>query len=236
MKHILDNPVWNALCANNRPLGRVGDGVAYFLPEVSPFAALDVPAPIGLQILDDTFPFSSHVIFVSNQKVDVFLPWKLVVAIGGYQMLYKGPANPPSEGPEVIFLTTDHVPELVALTSLTNPGPFSKETIRFGHYEGIFDHGQLVAMAGQRMHPEGFAEISAVCTHPDHLGRGYARHLLLRQVNRIQQTNETPFLHVKADNARAIGVYKSLGFEIRTEIFFYVLMKNTNQTATQSNP
>ncbi|MEO6283136.1 MAG: GNAT family N-acetyltransferase [Dyadobacter sp.] len=228
MKHILDNPVWNALRTNNSSLGQVGDGVANFLPEVSPFAALDVPATLGLQVLHDTFPFSSHVIFVSNQKVEEFLPWKLVAAIGGYQMLYNGPANPESVGPEVVSLTAGHVPEMVALTSLTNPGPFARETIRFGHYEGIFDHGRLVAMAGQRLHPEGFAEISAVCTHPDHLGKGYARHLLLRQVNRIQQTNEKPFLHVKADNVRAIGVYESLGFVIRTEIFFYVLVKGTN--------
>jgi predicted GNAT family acetyltransferase len=168
------------------------------------------------------------VVFVSNEKVDVRPPWQLLARVGGYQMLYKGAANPVSEGYATMPLTMMHVPEMIALTSLTNPGPFLSETIRFGHYEGIFENEKLVAMAGQRMHPEGFAEISAVCTHPEYLGKGYARHLLLRQVNRIQQNGEMPFLHVKADNARAIGVYESLGFEIRTDIYFYVLKRNAD--------
>ncbi|MCF0071076.1 GNAT family N-acetyltransferase [Dyadobacter sp. CY261] len=226
MKQILDNPVWYALRAHNHALGQVSGGSAYFQPEVSPFVAVEGHALEGLPALHQAIPFGNNVIFVSNENVEIPLPWKLLAAIPGYQMLYKGPDFPAPEGPVTIPLTTDHVPEMIALTSQTNPGPFSTETIRFGHYEGVFDNARLVAMAGQRMHPEGHAEISAVCTHPDHLGKGYARHLLLRQVNRIQQNGEMPFLHVKADNARAIGVYESLGFEIRTEIYFYVLKKN----------
>jgi len=225
MKQILDNPAWHALRTHNRALGSVQEGSAYFLPEVSPFAAVEGPALDGLPALHEAIPFDHNVIFVSNENVEIPRPWQLLAAVPGYQMLYHGPVNPESDGPVTFSLTTEHVPEMLALTSLTAPGPSSAETIRFGHYEGIFDDGSLVAMAGQRMHPEGFAEISAVCTHPDHLGKGYARHLLLRQVNRIQQAGEQPFLHVKADNARAIGVYESLGFTIRTEIFFYVLKK-----------
>ena len=81
-------------------------------------------------------------------------------------------------------------------------------------------------MAGQRLHPGNYAEISAVCTHPDYLGRGYARQLLLQQVQRIKANGETPFLHVRDDNERAINVYKSLGFEMRAQIYFYVMAKN----------
>ncbi len=223
MKQILDNPAWHALRTHNRPLGSVQGGSAYFLPEVSPFVAVEGLALDGLPALYDAVPFDSNVIFVCNENVKIPRPWRLLVAVKGYQMLYYGPASPQTHGPAVTPLTTEHVPEMISLTSLTAPGPFSTETIRFGHYEGVFDDGRLVAMAGQRMNPEGFAEISAVCTHPDHLGKGYARHLLLRQVNRIQQHGEQPFLHVKADIARAIGVYESVGFEIRTEIYFYIL-------------
>ena len=223
MKQILDNPAWHALRTHNRALGSVQEGLAYFLPEVSPFVAVEGPALAGLPALYEAISFDHNVIFVSNENVEIPAPWQVLAAVPGYQMLYQGPVLPESDGPATIPLTTVNVPEMVALTSLTAPGPFSTETIRFGHYEGIFDHGNLVAMAGQRMHPEGYAEISAVCTHPDHLGKGYARHLLLRQVNRIQLAGEQPFLHVRTDNARAIGVYESLGFKIRTEIFFYVL-------------
>lgn len=225
MKQILDNPAWHALRTHNRVLGNVQGGSAYFQPAVSPFVAVEGPALQGLPALYEAIPFDSNVIFVSNENVEISPPWQLLAAVPGYQMLYRGPGNPGSEGPATVPLALEYVPEMVALTSLTAPGPFSEETIRFGHYEGIFDDGKLVAMAGQRMHPEGYAEISAVCTHPDHLGKGYARHLLLRQVSRIQQAGEQPFLHVKADNARAIGVYESLGFEIRTEIYFYVLQR-----------
>jgi predicted GNAT family acetyltransferase len=127
---------------------------------------------------------------------------------------------------ELVTLTDEHIPQMLALTALTNPGPFAERTIDFGHYQGIFDGDKLVAMAGQRLHPGNYAEISAVCTHPDYLGRGYARQLLLQQVQRIKANDETPFLHVRDDNERAINVYKSLGFETRTAIYFYVLTKN----------
>lgn len=227
MEHILDNPAWHALTSHNRPLGTVLGATAFFRPDVSPFTAVERPEQRHLTALHEAVPFDNVVIFVSNQKMDIPSPWKLLAAIDGYQMLHHGPANPVSEGgPSITTLAQEHVPEMLALTSLTNPGPFATETIRFGHYEGILEDGRLVAMAGQRLHPKGFAEISAVCTHPEHLGKGYARHLLLRQVSRIQKNEEVPFLHVKADNTRAIGVYESLGFAIRTEIFFHVLQKN----------
>ncbi len=82
---------------------------------------------------------------------------------------------------------------MLTLTQLTNPGPFAARTIDFGHYYGIFEGDKLVAMAGQRLHAFEYAEISAVCTHPDHSGRGYARELLLHQLHRIQTAKNIPF-------------------------------------------
>ncbi|SDE21060.1 FR47-like protein [Mucilaginibacter pineti] len=81
-------------------------------------------------------------------------------------------------------------------------------------------------MAGQRLHALPFAEVSAVCTHPNHLGRGYAKQLLIQQVNRIQAANQTPYLHVKDTNERAISVYESLGFAKRIPVFFYVIQRD----------
>jgi predicted GNAT family acetyltransferase len=80
-------------------------------------------------------------------------------------------------------------------------------------------------MAGQRLHIFNYAEISAVCTHPDYLGRGYAKQLLIHQINRIKTASEIPFLHVRYDNDRAIKVYESLGFSTQREIYFYVMQK-----------
>jgi len=80
-------------------------------------------------------------------------------------------------------------------------------------------------MTGQRLHVFNYAELSAVCTHPGHTGKGYARQLLQNQVRRIKALGEIPFLHVKYDNERAIKVYESLGFYVRREIYFYAILK-----------
>ena len=114
---------------------------------------------------------------------------------------------------------------MLALTKLTNPGPFASRTIDFGHYYGVFDGGKLVAMAGQRMHIEDYTEISAVCTHPDYLGRGYAKQLLLGQIHRMRAAGNIPILHVRKNNERAVKVYESIGFTPRTTIHFNILQK-----------
>ncbi len=113
----------------------------------------------------------------------------------------------------------------MALTQLTHPGPFLERTIEFGNYEGIFNSGELIAMAGQRMHAYEYVEISAVCTHPDHTGKGYGRSLINNQVYKIVEETNIAFLHVRADNKHAIKLYKHLGFTVRSEINIYVLQK-----------
>ncbi|MGZ3836850.1 MAG: GNAT family N-acetyltransferase, partial [Mucilaginibacter sp.] len=127
---------------------------------------------------------------------------------------------------QMVPLKDEHIPQMLALTKLTNPGPFAARTIDFGHYQGVFDEDKLVAMAGQRLHVFEYAEVSAVCTHPDHLGKGYARELLLHQINRIKAASGVPFLHVRYDNERAISLYERLGFSTRKEVYFYVLVKS----------
>lgn len=126
---------------------------------------------------------------------------------------------------ELISLTEEHVSQMLSLTKLTNPGPFAPRTIDFGHYRGIFEGDQLAAMAGQRLYAFNYAEVSAVCTHPDHTGKGYARQLLIHQINRITASGDIPYLHVRSDNDRAIKVYESLGFVTRCNVWFYVIKK-----------
>ncbi|WP_031527374.1 GNAT family N-acetyltransferase [Dyadobacter crusticola] len=225
MIHILDNPAWNALLTGNRDLGFLHKAAAYFKPDISPFVALAEPSEAYLAELYDILPFENEVVLVSNRQMEIAARWKLIASVRGFQMLYEGPAFDISAKTKLSDLTEAHIPDMRSLTQLTNPGPFLQRTIEFGHYQGIFEEQQLIAMAGQRMHPSGFAEISAVCTHPAHLGNGYAKTLVQHQVNRILEVNELPFLHVKADNERAIKVYEYLGFRIRTEIFFIVIQK-----------
>lgn len=102
--------------------------------------------------------------------------------------------------------------EMLELTTLTKPGPFAKRTHQLGTYLGIRRNGKLVAMAGERLKIPGFIEVSAVCTHPEHSGKGFARILMTEVMRRIVDREETPFLHVRESNQHAIALYEKLGF------------------------
>ena len=157
--------------------------------------------------------------------MEIPAPWKELDRVKGNQMIYE-PGVAFGESKTVLTgLTQEYVPQMLSLTKLTNPGPFAERTIAFGHYRGVFENGELAAMAGQRLHAFNYAEISAVCTHPDHTGKGYARQLLIHQINRITAAGEMPYLHVRSDNDRAIKVYESLGFVIRCNVWFSPIQK-----------
>jgi ribosomal protein S18 acetylase RimI-like enzyme len=225
MEHVLDNPAWNALISGNKHLSDGNDLVKYFDKEVSPFAAFKKNAADNFRLLYETLPHNGPILFITPVEMEIPGPWKVLQCVKGLQMICNAGAGQKGEVRKMVPLTDDHVPQMAALAKLTNPGPFEARTIEFGHYQGIFDDNKLVAMAGQRLHVFDYAEISAVCTHPDHTGKGYARQLLISQVNRIRAASGMPFLHVRHDNERAIKVYGSLGFCTRREIYFYAMIK-----------
>lgn len=121
---------------------------------------------------------------------------------------------------EAVVLTDADVPEMLELVQLTQPGPFEERTIDFGGYLGFRRDGRLAAMAGRRLHPDGWVEISAVCTHPDFQRQGLASRLVLAVAHGIQQDGLLPFLHVRATNEGAIRVYENLGFSVRRHFLF----------------
>jgi ribosomal protein S18 acetylase RimI-like enzyme len=223
MEKVLDNPVWNALISGNKNLSKGDSHIKYFEREVSPFVAFDEISTANFSLLHEMIPHDSPVLFVSPREIEIPEPWKVRHTIKGLQMICD--TDPAETEASLITLAEEHIPEMVALAKLTNPGPFGNRTIDFGHYRGIFESEKLAAMAGQRLHIFNYAEISAVCTHPDHTGKGHARQLLIHQINRIRAAGEIPFLHVRYDNERAIKVYESLGFSTRTFMYFYVIQK-----------
>ncbi len=126
---------------------------------------------------------------------------------------------------EIEPLTNDDGPEMLALATLTEPGPFFARTHELGDFVGVKREGRLAAMAGERLRPTGFTEVSGVCTHPDHRGHGYAAVLTRRVTQAILDRGEQPFLHVYAHNTGAIAVYEKLGFSLRREMAMTVLTR-----------
>ncbi|WKX16387.1 GNAT family N-acetyltransferase [Streptomyces sp. NL15-2K] len=144
--------------------------------------------------------------------------WEVTARIEGVQMVDDGVT--PAPDPEAVRLGPADVPEMLDLVARTRPGPFLPRTIELGTYLGIRRHGALVAMAGERLHPPGWTEISAVCTDPAVRGEGLATRLILAVSDGIRERGETPFLHTGAGNATAIRLYESLGFRLRRTTVF----------------
>ena len=107
------------------------------------------------------------------------------------------------------------------LVARTEPGPFRPRTYELGTYLGLHRDGRLVAMAGERLHPAGWTEISAVCTEPEYRGRGFAARLVGAVAAGIRARGETPFLHAAADNTGALRLYENLGFRTRMKVSFF---------------
>ncbi|MDQ0935463.1 ribosomal protein S18 acetylase RimI-like enzyme [Streptomyces turgidiscabies] len=144
--------------------------------------------------------------------------WEITFAVDGVQLVADGLADAPD--PEAVRLGPTDVPEILDLVERTRPGPFLPRTIEMGTYLGIRRDGVLVAMAGERLHPPGWTEISAVCTDPAARGEGLATRLILAVAHGIRERGETPFLHTAAENTNAIRLYESLGFRLRRPTAF----------------
>jgi ribosomal protein S18 acetylase RimI-like enzyme len=153
--------------------------------------------------------------------------WQLDAESTMIKMVWRA-GSPADDEPAIaaVPLAPSHAAQAHELATLTKPGPFGPRTIELGEYFGWFDGTRLVAMAGERMHAGSLREISGVCTHPGHQGRGLARRLMLTLVRRQMQRGETPFLHVMRDNATARRLYLRMGFtEIRESVVRVVSMK-----------
>jgi len=225
MAHILDNPCWNALNSGNKDLAEGDEHVKYFSAQVSPFVGLPEWNQQGFDHLYDVIPAERRIAFITSKEVEIPGSWEVVDYLVALQLVHTGAAPGRATSSEIVQLENKDVLQMIALTELTHPGPFFIRTIDFGNYEGIFGGKELVSMAGQRLHAGEYVEVSAVCTHPGHTGKGYATQLLVSQVHQIRSASAIPFLHVKEDNLHAIKLYKSLGFEVRKPLHIYSIRK-----------
>lgn len=224
---LLDNPIWNSLRTEHSRFA-AGNGLARsYLPEIGPLGGTANQSAEAYVALRELAGDGGVVVLFLQQPFLDRTNWTLIR--GGFvdQMVFEG-HRPPVPGrllsqAELRPLTTADITAMVELAELTEPGPFRNRTCELGRFFGIFDSGRLVAMAGQRMRIPGFIEVSAVCTHPDARGRGYARALMSTVMEDIFSQGAIPFLHVLAENDSAIRVYKDLGFVKRCTFHLAVL-------------
>ena len=224
--HHLDNPIWQALTTTHAGFAKTCKAARKFIPEVSILAGFSEPTPENYESLASLLTPGEPVGLFLQDAPDLPAAWTILSAGPLVQMVYERPLDGVrASQPEFVRLTGADVPEMLALTELTKPGPFGTRTHEMGDYFGIRSAGALAAMAGERLRIPGYTEISAVCTHPDYLGKGYASALMEMLVERICSRVERPFLHVRSTNVRAIQVYERLGFRTRAS-FHYIYCAN----------
>ncbi|HEV7525295.1 MAG TPA: GNAT family N-acetyltransferase, partial [Acidimicrobiia bacterium] len=195
-----------------------------FQTDVAPFAALpDEVGPHAWNALADLVgPGGGAVIF----RPSVVTPppdWQITTTINSLQMVATEPIGEPDDA--FVGLHAGDVDDMLALVERTKPGPFFRRTVELGTYLGHrrTPDGRLIAMTGERVHPAGYTELSAVCTDADARKTGLATRLVRAVAAGIEARGETPILHVVAENHAAIRVYEALGFSTRAAFEAFIV-------------
>jgi predicted GNAT family acetyltransferase len=221
----LDQVIWNALTTRQASIA-VGDALARcYPPDIAPFAAIADNSAASFAALERLVaPNAPAALFT----VEPVMPLGALAVLrrGSVEQMVGSPIEDLSRLQEAVTLGTADLPAMRELVELTKPGPFGERTHELGTFLGIRVGGQLVAMAGERMKLTGFTEITVVCTHPAHRGRGHARILLAALSRAIAARGEIPFLHVFSDNQPAIALYRRMGFGVRRRMHLTVLGKH----------
>ncbi|GAA2268274.1 GNAT family N-acetyltransferase [Nonomuraea roseoviolacea subsp. roseoviolacea] len=210
---VLDDPVRASLLGAHARLAERRGRVLRYPPDVSAFLSMPpAPGPADWADVAALVGPGGHVALTGPMPAAP-VGWEEVMDVPGVQLTGEHVAG--ADDADVVRLGPEDVPEMLDLVERTKPGPFLPRTIELGVYLGLRFGGVLVAMAGERLHPPGWTEISAVCTAPDHRGRGLATRLVLAVAAGIRNRGETPFLHAAAANTGAIRLYERLGFRLR---------------------
>jgi predicted GNAT family acetyltransferase len=228
-RHVLDRPIWSALAGRQVTFGIGDDRARRYLGDISPLAAAADDSPESISALAAIAPSDGALVLLQVGETPVPPGLEMTKSATGVQMIAWEPVAPVACDFGIVELGDADAPEMLALATLTEPGPFLSRTHRLGRFLGVRIEGRLAAMAGERMKLDGFTEVSGVCTHPDFRGRGLAGALSAAVAGSIRERGETAFLHAYSSNTPAIRLYERLGFRLRCEVSVAVLQRPSAQ-------
>lgn len=219
----LRNPFWSALRSRHAGIAQVAGEVARYPADHAPFLGV---AHAGVAVADafDTLIAPGESVYLLGVAPQAPEGWTLEWLGDLAQMICTAPL-PVTDGPDVVPLGDADRDAVLALTALVYPHYFRARTMSMGRYFGIHRDGQLAAMAGERLATDRFQEVSAICTHPDFNGLGYARRITATLTNDLLASGRIPYLHVSQANTRAKTMYERMGYRLRRTIPFWSLRR-----------
>jgi len=234
---LLDNPIWNSLATRHAHLA-IGADIGYGLArryhaDIGPLSAFQAPTSEAYADLAAIVPEDDVAVLFLENSLEIPAGWQLLHDGTLVQMVCPSVPDRPVLAEAILPMQASDFPEMVALASLTEPGPFRVHTANLGGFAGIRVDGRLAAMAGQRLSPTGFVEVSAVCTRPDFRGRGYAQALVAAVTRNIHSEGRIPFLTSFEANTGAVRIYQQVGFVHRRTFQLAVLKPPPPDTASE---
>ena len=220
--HELDSPIWWSLRGPHCGMALADARCVRYPADVAPFFAVEP----GDEAAVDPQPLvgDGDTVYLLADPPRVAPGWSVKSYPDLAQMVCEAPIAA-GDGPAIVPLDDTHGARVLELTALVYPHYFRPRTMDLGRYFGVLEGERLAAIIGERMGTARAQEISAVCTHPDFLGRGLARHLLAFLANDILAQGRLPFLHVSHANQRAKDLYERNGFRLRRDIGFHSLQR-----------
>jgi predicted GNAT family acetyltransferase len=208
---LFSNPVWHALQTKHRRFAVTAGDACRYPADVAPFAAVTA-SNAGSQRELASLLVPEESVWIFDEEVPSAPEINLIETLKCLQMVLPDEVKPPDAAIEMVRLSAADAPEMVALTTLAFPGFFRDRTYQMGSYFGLRVDGELIAMSGERIMLNGYPEVSGVCTHPAHRGKGYAASLIWEVIREHRRNGDVSWLHVAASNQRAIDLYHRMGF------------------------
>lgn len=220
-----------ALNTTHSHLAERSPSAAKYRTSVAPFAAIEANTADSLAELTQLLAPGETTYLLGEKPTETpGLRWDGVVSC--LQMLFP-PYHPIPDARHAFVieeLSCANSAEMLGLIAIAYPGYFREETCRMGRYFGVREDDRLVAMGGERIVLEAdgltWREISGLCTHPEHTGRGYGTALLHYIIGKQRELGAMSWLHVVETNQHAIALYHRLGFQTLRRVELHRLTKD----------